>query len=74
MAKTQFLYDILVFRFTGYFEKEIEASLKHDSVYKHPIYAMPKNPNYLNFTRKQIENGALKGNGLEIAYAKSFIQ
>jgi membrane-bound lytic murein transglycosylase A len=58
-------------KFTGYFEKEIEASLKHDSVYKHPIYALPKNPNYLNFTRKQIENGALKGKGLEIAYAKS---
>jgi membrane-bound lytic murein transglycosylase A len=58
-------------KFTGYFEKEIEASFTKDSVYKHPIYKAPSNPSYLNFTRKQIENGALKGKGLEIAYAKS---
>ncbi len=57
--------------FTGYFEKEIEASLKKDSIYKHPIYASPSEPALLNLSRKQIENGALSGRGLEIAYAKS---
>ena len=57
--------------FTGYFEKEIEASFRKDSVYKYPIYKTPRDPRALNFTRREIENGALKGKGLEIAYAKS---
>ncbi len=57
--------------FTGYFEKDIDASFKKDSVYKHPIYAAPSDPALLNLSRKQIESGALAGKNLEIAYAKS---
>lgn len=58
-------------KFTGYFEKEIEASLRRDLVYRYPIYRTPSDPRLLNLTRREIENGALKNKGLEIAYAKS---
>ncbi len=57
--------------FTGYFEKEIEASFTKNSTYKYPIYSVPSNPADMNLTRRQIENGALNGKKLEIAYAKS---
>lgn len=57
--------------FTGYFEIEIAASLRKDHVYKYPIYRTPDDKNLLNLSRKEIENGALNGKNLEIAYARS---
>ncbi len=58
-------------KFTGYFEKEIEASLTKDKLYRYPIYRAPSDAKLLNLTRKEIENGALENKNLEIAYAKS---
>jgi membrane-bound lytic murein transglycosylase A len=58
-------------KFTGYFGKEISASLTKSAIYKHPIYRQPDDASLLNLTRKEIENGALNGKNLEIAYAKS---
>lgn len=57
--------------FTGYFEKQIKGSLKKTAKYKYPIYKKPSNPELLKLTREQINDGALKGKGLEIAYTDS---
>jgi membrane-bound lytic murein transglycosylase A len=54
--------------FTGYYEKEISGSLTKTEKYKYPIYQMPTTPELLNLTREEINNGALNGKGLEIAY------
>ncbi len=58
-------------KFTGYYKTEIAASLNKTSVYKYPIYRTPDDPKLLNLSRREIENGALNGKHLEIAYAKS---
>lgn len=56
--------------FTGYYEADLRGSKIKSAKYKYPIYAKPKDLDssepYL--TRKQIEDGALKGKGLEILY------
>lgn len=57
--------------FTAYFEKEIEGSFTKTEKYKYPIYRKPTDPKDLNLTRKDINNGALNGKGLEIAYTDS---
>lgn len=54
--------------FTGYYLPSLKAKRVKDSIYKHPIYRLPKNP---KFSRAQIVAGALKGKGLEIAYASN---
>jgi membrane-bound lytic murein transglycosylase A len=61
-------------KFTGYFAKEIEASLTKSSIYKYPIYRQPSDQKLLNLTRREVENGALEGKNLEIAYARSAAQ
>ena len=61
-------------KFTGYFEKEIEASLTKSPAYRYPIYRAPSDSSLLNLKRRDIENGALEGKNLEIAYAKSAAQ
>lgn len=78
---------------TGYFEPEIEGSLKPMGRFQIPIYAMPNDLTLIKspaergqlaadltaarltpagpvpyFTRQEIEQGALRGKGLEIAY------
>lgn len=57
--------------FTGYFEPEIRAARTRGGAYQYPIYRAPRNmPSGQPWlTRAQIDNGALAGQGLEIAYA-----
>lgn len=56
--------------FTGYFEPELNGSLQRGEAYQTPLYAMPddieKGTPWL--TRKQIEQGALNGRGLELVW------
>jgi membrane-bound lytic murein transglycosylase A len=53
--------------FTGYYEIELEGSVVKTNKYKYPVYAHSKHVN-TKLPRSKIENGALKGKKLEIAY------
>lgn len=57
--------------FTGYFEPEIRAARRPEGAYQYPIYAVPRGlPRGQPWlTRAQIDQGALSGQGLELAYA-----
>lgn len=57
--------------FTGYFEPELNGSLRQSQTFRYPVYSLPqgvkgKEPWY---TREEIErDGILEGQGLEIAW------
>lgn len=57
---------------TGYYEPFLEASLTPHPDYPHPIYAQPPwlEPGDPALARASIQQGALAGRGLEIAWAK----
>ena len=58
-------------RFTGYFEPEVRGSRAPSRLFTVPVYRRPADLSdkpYL--TRAEIEQGALKGRGLEIAYVQ----
>ncbi|EJX1708395.1 murein transglycosylase A [Vibrio cholerae] len=58
--------------FTGYFSPVIELRHQPDSVFKYPVYGLPKcNKNCP--TRAEIYQGALEGQGLELGYAENLI-
>ncbi len=79
--------------FTGYYEPEVEGSLKRHGPYRYPLHGRPadlvrlqpadarrlgvafgrhvKGRAQAYFTRKEIEQGALDGRGLEIVWLKS---
>lgn len=57
--------------FTGYFTPEIQVKSHQDHEYRYPIYGKP--PRGTNLTRSQIDNGALQGKGLEIAWTNDLI-
>ena len=57
--------------FTGYFEPELDGSLRPSSRYRFPVYAMPPEArvNRPWLTRRQIlEGDVMQGRGLEIAW------
>ena len=55
--------------FTGYFEPELEGSLRRTSRYRYPVYRLPPEVNGRWLSRQQIEeSGVLEGRGLEIAW------
>ncbi len=56
--------------FTGYFEPELRGSRVRTDTFKYPIYRKPKNmkPGDPALTRAAIDNGALRNQGLEIAW------
>jgi len=56
--------------FTGYFEPELNGSRIRKGRFQYPIYRMPKKSGFNNTlpTRAQIDNGALAGQGLVIAW------
>ena len=62
--------------FTGYYETEYDGSLVETAQYDVPLYGVPKalagrrSTVFGQFSRSQIEDGALKGRGLEICYVK----
>src|SRR5262245_6522167 len=58
-------------RFTGYFEPEMRGSRAPSRLFTVPVYRRP--PDLTDkpyFTRAEIEQGALKGKGLEIAWVQ----
>jgi len=64
--------------FTGYYETEVHGSRVPTAEYSVPIYAAPaatvrkkQSKVFANFDRAQIEEGALKGKGLEICWVKN---
>lgn len=59
---------------TGYYETDVRASRVKTKEYSEPIYKTPANLTKPYFTRGEIDNGALCGQGLEIAYAKDPVE
>ena len=59
--------------FTGYYEPELSGSLAASNDYPVPIYAKPVEISLPFFTRREIEEGALKGNGLELCHVSSWV-
>ncbi|CAN5802174.1 hypothetical protein BH11PSE3_BH11PSE3_50300 [soil metagenome] len=58
-------------KFTGYFEPEIRGSKAPSRLFTVPVYRRPSDlTDKPYFTRAEIEQGALKGKGLEIAYVQ----
>ncbi|MBV7387384.1 murein transglycosylase A [Pasteurellaceae bacterium TAE3-ERU1] len=55
---------------TGYYSPVIHARYSPQGRFQHPIYAMPRQK---RFSRAQIYAGALKGQGLELAYTDSML-
>ena len=55
-------------KFTGYFEPLLEGSMEKTEIYQYPVYAKPDD--YTKYSRKNIENGALKDKSLELLYVK----
>jgi membrane-bound lytic murein transglycosylase A len=62
--------------FTGYYETEVDGSRVATGDYKYPLYRVPKgvagkrSTVFARFNRKEIEDGAIAGKGLEICYVK----
>ncbi|MGR3807922.1 murein transglycosylase A [Pasteurella testudinis] len=54
---------------TGYYIPVFHGRANKSSQYQHPVYALPKNKRY---SRAQIYNGALNGQGLELAYSTMY--
>jgi membrane-bound lytic murein transglycosylase A len=52
--------------FTGYFEISLNGSRKPGGAYRTPLYRRPPEPT--RFTRAEIEDGALNGQGLELLW------
>lgn len=58
--------------FTGYYMPQLQGSLKQTSKYNTPIYGLPKGS--VNYTREQIDNGAIKKKAPVIAWIHSPIE
>ena len=60
--------------FTGYYEPTLYGSLHKTEKYNHPLYQNPQHKNGLStFSRKDIYNGALYGENLELLYVSDAI-
>ena len=63
--------------FTGYYEAEVDGSRVKTKDFNVPLYKVPaklagrRSRVYTQYDRKQIENGALAGKGLEICWIKN---
>jgi membrane-bound lytic murein transglycosylase A len=63
--------------YTGYYEPEVVGSRKPTDEFKVPLYSTPKatagkkGKVFANYDRKEIEDGALDGKGLEICSVKN---
>lgn len=56
-------------KFTGYYIPTLNGSRVKSDKFKYPIYSKPKNlDNNPYYTRKEIESGALRNQGLEMFY------
>ncbi|MFT4967680.1 MAG: membrane-bound lytic murein transglycosylase A [Candidatus Deianiraeaceae bacterium] len=60
--------------FTGYYLPTLNASRRKTAKYKYPIYKKPKDlTSSPYYTRKEINDGALKGMGLEMFWVDDFV-
>lgn len=57
---------------TGYYIPVIQARLTPQGEFRHPIYAIPQGRK--KYSRSEIYNGALYGQGLELAYSNSMLE
>jgi len=58
-------------KFTAYYSPDLHGKMIADSIYKNPIYAMPKSDSLRRMTREQIDfEKKLSGKGLELVYVK----
>ncbi|MGB1008211.1 MAG: MltA domain-containing protein [Thiolinea sp.] len=57
--------------YTGYFTPVLQVKRSPDQYYRFPVYAPPRNGT--RFSRKEIDHGALNGQGLEIAWTNDKI-
>ena len=55
---------------TGYYAPVLQARRFPQGEFQHPLYRLPANK---RFTRAQIYNGALAGQGLELGYSNSMV-
>lgn len=62
--------------FTGYYEPELPGSLTKTARFSHPIYRKPNDltDGEIYLDRQAIENGALRGRGLEIAWLEDPVE
>ena len=62
--------------FTGYYLPQINAKKTKDKIYKYPIYGRPKDlaRNARFYTRKEINNGALADQNLELLYTDDLVE
>lgn len=62
-------------KFTGYYEIELHGSRVKTDEFRHPVYQCPVDIKHhkgkSHFTHARINNGHLKGKGLEIAYVNN---
>lgn len=54
--------------FTGYYETALNGALAPSARYRYPVYAMPDLSKEAMPSRAEIDGGALRGKGLEIAW------
>lgn len=59
--------------FTGYYEAEIKGSLKKHGKYQYPVRGLPYELSHKNYTRKEIEEGALSGKAETLFWTDSLI-
>lgn len=60
-------------RFTSYFTPSIAISATRTDLFKYPLYRKPTGMGDVLPTRQEINNGALDGRGLELAWTDSLI-
>ncbi len=64
--------------FTGYYEIELRGSYTRDEIFNYPLYSIPPNLKRHKgepfFSRKEIDEGALNGLGLELLYVDDPVQ
>jgi membrane-bound lytic murein transglycosylase A len=59
-------------QYTGYFTPVVEVQAWQDEVYRYPIYSLPTGTS-CDFSRAEIDAGALKGKGLEIGWTNDVV-
>jgi len=59
---------------TGYYEADVNVSKRRNAEYNYPVYRQPEDLTKPYFSRKEIDEGALKAKGLEIAWARDPVQ
>lgn len=59
-------------QYTGYFTPVVDVQNWPDENYRYPIYSLPSGED-CNFTRAEIDAGALRGRGLEIGWTNDVV-